>query len=189
MTALAPAGACDGSGPWHWPGSAGQHDRREMTAAERDALRELGADLLRRHGHRDDARLWRPVRRLLLPLDEARASLRWQPSGLRHHERGATGAVGLVLARSGQLGTAWQQWTDPEWAGLIGTSSQEFRRAWPWTIEAGIRPYVLFLAYVAGGFSSLHEIGRFHRPALAWRAFGRDAVDDAAGQVSKVLTS
>jgi integrase len=189
VTALAPAGAGDGSGPWRWPGNAGQHDRREMTAAERDALRELGADLLRRHGHRDDARLWRPVRRLLLPLDEARASLRWQPSGLRHHERGAAGAVGLVLARSGQLGTAWQQWTDAEWASLIGTSSAEFRRAWPWTIEAGIRPYVLFLAYVAGGFSSLHEIGRFHRPALAWRAFGRDAVDDAAGQVSNVLTS
>jgi len=103
----------------------------------------------------------------MLPLDEALASLRWQPSGLRHHERGAAAAVGLVLARSGQLGTAWWQWADAEWASLIGTSSQEFRQAWPWPVEAGVRPYVLFLAYLAGGFSSLHQVGRFHRPALA----------------------
>ena len=59
MTALAPAEAGDDSESWHWTGGAGQHDRREITAAERDALRELGADVLRRHGYRDDARLWR----------------------------------------------------------------------------------------------------------------------------------
>ena len=99
MTALAPAEAVEGSGSWRRPNDVGRHDSREITVAERDALRELGADLLRRHGHRDDAGLWRPVRRLLLPLDEARASLRWQPSGLRHHERGAAGAVGPECRR------------------------------------------------------------------------------------------
>ena len=184
MTALAPAEAGDGAGSW--PGDAG---RREMTGAERDALRELGASVLRRHGYRDDALLWQPVRRLLQPLDHARASLRWQPSALRQHERAATDAAGLVLARSGQLGTAWWQWTDAEWAGLIGTSSEEFTRAWPWPVENGVRPYLLALAYLAGGFSSLHQVGRFHRPALAWRVFGRDTVDDAVGQVSKVLSA
>ena len=49
--------------------------------------------------------------------------------------------------------------------------------------------YVLAFACLLGGFTSLHRIGRFHRPALAWRLFGRDIADDAAGQVSKVLAS
>ena len=189
MTALAAAGAGDDAGSWRQAGGAGCRERREMTAGERDALRKLGADVLRRHGHRGDAWLWQPVRRLLQPLDDARASLRWQPSGLRQHKRAATDTAGLVLARSGQLGTAWWQWTDTEWISLIGTSSTEFTRAWPWPVENGVRPYVLALAYLAGGFSSLHQVGRFHRPALAWRVFGRDTVDDAAGQVSKVLSS
>jgi integrase len=189
VTALASAEAGDGDGFWLWPGDAGRYDRRQMTAAERDALRELGRDVLRRRGYRDDAWLWKPARRLMQPLDDARASLQWQPSALRQHERAATDAVGLVLARSGQLGTAWWQWTDAEWAGLIGTSSAEFRRAWPWPVENGVRPYVLALAYIAGGFSSLHQVGRFHRAALAWRVFGRDMVDDAVGQVSKVLSA
>ena len=48
---------------------------------------------------------------------------------LRHHERAAAAAIGLVLVHSGQLGTAWWQWTDAEWISLIGTSSEEFRRA------------------------------------------------------------
>ena len=74
-------------------------------------------------------------------------------------------------------------------AGLIGTSSEEFRRTWPWPVDTGIRPYRLALAYLVGGFSSLHCVGRFHRPALAWRLFGRGTVEDAAGQVSKVLSA
>jgi len=188
VTALAPAGADDG-GSWPWPAEADLSGRREMTAAERDALRELGADVLRRRGYRDDARLWKPARRFLLPLDEARALLQEQPSVSRHCKRFAVDAVGLVLARSGQLGTAWWQWTDAEWACLVGTSSEEFRRPWPWPVDTGVRPYVLALAYLAGGFSSLHQVGRFHRPALAWRVFGRDTVGDAVGQVSKVLSA
>jgi hypothetical protein len=187
VTALAHAEAGDDAGSWRRADGTG---RREMTAAERDALRELGTDLLRRHGHRDDAQLWQPVRRLLQPLDDARTSLQWQPSALRQHERAAADAVGLVLARCGQSGTAWWQWTDDEWISLIGTSSAEFRQAaWPDLVGNGARAYVLALAYLAGGFSTLHQVGRFHRPALAWRVFGRETVDDAVGQVSKVLSS
>jgi hypothetical protein len=77
VTALAPAEAGNGSGPWRRPDGAGRHGRREITDAERDALRELGTDVLRRRGYRRDEALWQPVRRLLLPLDETRASLRW----------------------------------------------------------------------------------------------------------------
>jgi len=189
VTALAPEAAGDGAMSWCSPGDAGQHDRREMTAPERDALRELGMSLLRRHGHRDDAQLWAPVRKLVQPLDDARAALAWQPSALRQHERAATDAIGLVLARSGQLGTGYWQWTGAEWTGLIGTSSASFLRPWPSPMDSGVRPYVLALACLVGGFTALHQVGRFHRPALAWRVFGRDAVDDAVGQVSKVLAS
>ena len=189
MTALAPAAAGDGAGSWRWPRGAGHYDRREMTAVERDALRELGMNLLRRHGHRDDAQLWEPARRLLQPLDDARAALQWQPSALRQHERFAVDAVGLVLARSGQLGTAYWQWAEADWADLIGRSSAGFLQPWPGPLDSGVRPYVLAFACLVGGFTSLHQVGRFHRPALAWRVFGRDAVEDSAGQVSKVLAT
>ncbi|MEU7989450.1 hypothetical protein AB0B56_31750 [Streptosporangium canum] len=95
--------------------------------------------------------------------------------------------MGLVLARSGQLGQTYWQWTAAEWIDLIGTTSQEFLRPWPGWLDSGVRPYVLTYAYLLGGFAELHEVGRFHRPALAWRAFGREAVDDAVCQVTKVL--
>jgi hypothetical protein len=54
-------------------------------------------------------------------------------------------------------------------------------------MDSGVRPYVLAFAYLVGGFTSLHQVGRFHRSAFAWRVFGRGSVEDAVGQVSEVL--
>jgi hypothetical protein len=111
MTAPAAETAGEGAGSRYWLTVPGQYDRREISGPERAALRELGMDLLRRHGYRDDAQLWQPVRRLLQPLDDAPGVLEWQPSALCQHERAATDAVGLVLARGGQLVVAYWQWT------------------------------------------------------------------------------
>ncbi|MEY9932447.1 integrase [Catenulispora sp. GP43] len=166
---------------------AADFDRRELSRRERHCLVELGADLLRRQNYRDDQRLWRPIGRLLQPLEAARASLRWQPPDLRHQRRFAIDAIGLVLMRSGQLGTAFWQWTAEDWTALIGAGAEEFGRPWEGWLDKGTRPYVLAYGYLLAGFTELHSIGRFHRPALAWRVFGREPVDAAVDQVQQVL--
>jgi integrase len=170
-----------------WPISVAGFDRRELSLLERRCLTELGADLLRRHGHRDDARLWKPIGRLLRPLEAAYAALRWQPPDLRHQRRFAIDAMGLVLMRSGQLGTAYWQWRTEDWTSLIGTSAAEFLQPWDGWLDSGVRPYVLAYGYLLAGFTGLHRIGRFLRPALAWRVFGREPVDAAVEQVQKIL--
>ena len=91
---------------WEWLFGAAAFDRRELSRRERHCLVELGADLLRRRDYRDDQGIWQPVDRLLRPVEAARAALRWHPADTRHHRRFAIDAIGLVLLRSGQLGTA-----------------------------------------------------------------------------------
>ncbi|MGH3327265.1 MAG: tyrosine-type recombinase/integrase [Streptomycetales bacterium] len=187
MTALAVGDPGEEGASWRWPIDTDRYDRRGLSGREQAALGELGMDLLRRHGHRADVDLWRPIWRLLRPLEDAHTVLRWQPSELRQHRRAAIDAMGLVLARSGRLGRTYWQWTAAEWTDLIGTSSQEFLRPWRGRVDNGVRPYVLTYGYLLGGFTDLHQIGRFHRGALAWRAFGQDRADDAVSQVGKVL--
>ncbi len=126
-------------------------------------------DLLRRHGYRDDPGLWKPIRRLLRPLEAAHTVLRWQPSGVRRQHRFALDAMGLVLVRSGQLGKAFWHWAPSDWTALIGASSPDFLRPWGRWLDSGVRPYVLAYGYLLAGFTGLQAIGRFHRPALAWR--------------------
>jgi len=180
-------GAGGREGTWTWPVDIDLYDRRELSGPERASLNELGMDLLRRNGFRDDPKAWRPIRRLLLPLEDAYAGLRWQPASTRHNRRFAVDAMGLVLARSGQLGTAFWQWTVTDWADLIATGAQEFTRPWPRSIDHGSRPYILTYGYLLTGFTDLQLIGRFQRPVLAWRAFGRDLVQQAVDTVEKVL--
>ena len=173
--------------PWRWPIDVEQYDRRELSRRERLDLGELGMDLLRRDGYNDDPSRWKPVSRLLRPLEAAHAVLRWQPSDVRRQHRFAVDAMGLVLARSGQLRQAFWHWTAGDWTDLIGTCAAEFLRPWDGWLDSGVRPYVLAYGYLLGGFTSLQTIGRFHRPALAWRVFGREPVEEAIGQIQKVL--
>jgi integrase len=172
---------------WIWPIDHSCYDRNELSAVEQEHLGDLGMDLLRRPGYRDDPGLWGPVGRLLRPLEDAHALLRWQPSGIRHQKRFAIDAAGLVLARSGQLGRAFWQWSTTDWTGLIGASTREFLQPWPGWLDSGVRPYVLAYGYLLAGFTELQLLGRFHRAALAWRAFSREPVENAVGQIQKVL--
>jgi integrase len=184
MTALTAAGQ---SPSWTWPVEVDCYDRRELSGLEGANLSELGMDLLRRHGYRDDPEVWRPIGRLLRPLEDTHAALRWQPAHTRHNRRFAVDAMGLVLLRSGELGKTFWQWSPAEWAELIGSSTQEFCRAWPGWLNQGVRPYVLAYGYLLAGFTDLQLVGRFHRPTLAWRAFGRAPVEAAVGEVGQVL--
>jgi len=182
------ATTADVDGAWSWPVDLDHYDRHGMlTDLELGGLSDLGSSLLRRHGYAADAAGWQPIRRLLRPLDDTRAALRWGPD-TRHQRRFALDAVGLVLLRCAERRTGFWGWSTQDWADLIGVGAENFRQSWPGWIDAGVRAYVIVYAYLLGGFSGLHLIGRFHRSSLAWRVFGRERVDDAIHQIHGVLT-
>lgn len=170
---------------WCWLINPDRYDRRGLADHDRAMVGELGADLLRSRDC-DEVVSERTVGRLLRPVKEACEALRWQSSTLEESRRSSTQAMGLILARSGELGTAYWQWSPTEWIELIGTSVERFLMPWPACLRRTTRPYVLAYGYLLGCFSDLHRIGRFHRNVLAWRAFGREPVDDAIDQVKKV---
>ncbi|TMR88137.1 hypothetical protein [Nonomuraea basaltis] len=95
---------------WCWPIDPDRYDRRRLADHDRAVVGELGADLLRSRDC-DAVVSERTVGRLLRPLKEARDALRWQPSTLEEYRRSSTQAMGLILARSGELGTAYWQWS------------------------------------------------------------------------------
>jgi hypothetical protein len=173
---------------WEWPIDVDRYDRRAtLTKPEQEALQYLGLDLRRQLGHNDSAAEWRTIGRLLRPLDDARATLRWCPD-VREHRRAVDDAIGLVLLRCAEHGLAFWGWSAEQWARLIGTSIREFERPWPggW-LSTTSRPYVAAFAYLLGNFTEFHLLGKFSRLALSRRVFGEDAVDVAVGRVRRVL--
>ncbi|WP_036529432.1 hypothetical protein [Nocardia sp. CNY236] len=98
-TAMAPA--------WPWPIDLNRYDRRpELAARERVALEVLDWQVRRRRGYDCDRVEWQAISRLLRPLDDAQAALRWCPD-TQAHRRAVTDAVGLVLRRCLEDGTSY----------------------------------------------------------------------------------
>jgi integrase len=188
MTVAVPAAVpARAAAAWSWPAGLGRYRRQgELTAAELDGLRMLGPALLQRGGCDPAALPWQPVRRLLGPLDAARAALHWHPDTARQR-RFARDAAGLVLMRCADLQRAYWDWEARDWAGLIGAGSGMLRDSHPGQTGSNARPYVLAYAYLIGEFTAFDTIGRFYRQSLAWRAFGRELVDDAVRQIRDVL--
>jgi len=185
--ALAAVPARPAAATWPWPVDMARFRRQgQITAAEIDGLRALGPGLLRHAGQAPGAQLLQPVRRLLGPLDAAREALHWHPD-TRHQRRFARDAAALVLMRCGELERACWDWEPWDWAGLIGTGSEGLRQRHPGQVGPSARPYLIAYACLIGGFTAFDMIGRFHRPSLAWRIFGREPVEDAVQQVQGVL--
>ncbi len=171
---------------WSWPIDPARYDRRpDLTPREREALRRLGTNVRRRRGYDRDAPQWHTVKRLLRPLDDARVAL-WCPDS-RYYQRAITDAIGLVLLRCAEDNSAFWGWSDEDWAGLIGTSAAEFERPWPGWIDGTIRPYITSYAYLLSGFTAFHQLGNVDKLPVAWRVFGRDAVDHAIKRIGEVL--
>jgi integrase len=170
-----------------WPVDRDRYDRRpELTGPERAAIRALGLDVRRARCHDHDAAEWAVIGRLLRPLDDAKDALAWLPA-TRHHRRSANDAIGLILLRCAEREAPFWAWSDTDWLALIGTNSAEFQRPWPGWIDGSVRPYVAAYAYLLCGFTDFHRLGSFNRLALAWRVFGREAVEAATRGVSAVL--
>jgi len=173
-----------------WPGpiDLARYNRRPgLTRLEMEALSQLGMNVRRRRGYDRDALQWQAIKRLLRPLDDARATL-WCPD-TPHHRRAITDAIGLVLLRCAAEDTAYWGWSDADWARLIGDSVAAFERPWPGWIDGTVRPYVTSYAYLVGGFTAFHRLGNIDKLPLAWRVFGQDTVNDAVKQIGEVLST
>ena len=176
---------------WAWPIDETRYDQRiALSEPEVEALRGLGGDLLAQTRGADldvDATAsLRPIRRLVRPLRDAQVALHWGHDAARG-SRYARNAAGLVLIRCGDLQRSFWGWQEQDWIDLIDPSGENFRRTWPGQIGPNVRPYVLAYAYLLTGFTAFDRIGRFQRPSLARRVFGRQPVDDAVRQVREVL--
>lgn len=157
-----------------------------LSADEHRALIALDWDLRRRRGYASHRPEWASVARLVVPLDAARLALRDLPD-TRHHRRTALDAVGLVLHRCAESGSAFWGWSTEDWAGLIGRDRAAFENPWPGWLDPSVRSCVAAYAYLLGNFDAFHQLGSFNRFALIWRVFGRAAVERAIDEVAGTL--
>ncbi|MFF3159216.1 tyrosine-type recombinase/integrase [Streptomyces sp. NPDC057910] len=172
---------------WPWPIDLARYDRGpELSERERTALASLGWQVRRRRGYDPERVEWRAIARLLRPLDDARAALRWCPD-TPAHRRSVTDAVGLILRRCLEDGTSFWAWSADDWVRIIAPGHKESEAAWPGWIDGTVRPYVAAFAYLLGEFTDFHRIGGFVRRSLAWRVFGQESVEETTEQVAATL--
>ena len=192
MTVVAsawPAGTDRGQPSGLFPADCRWDRRVALLDSETAALLALGPVRLRRNGAvgipRRTALHWRALTRLTGPLDAAVA-------GLHHGDdvrfrRAGRQAVAIVLQHCADTGRSWWGWTPWEWARLCSGSAREFVAAQPLPTEPTVRPFVVALAYLLGGFSDFHALGTFNRLHLACLIFGEPAVDEAMYCAEEVL--
>ena len=165
-------------------------DRRiALSEKETAALLAIGRQGLRRNKAvgipRRTAPHWRALTRLTEPLEAAVA-------GLHHGDhvrfrRAGRQAAAIVLQHCADTGRSWWGWTTWEWARLCGGSAREFVAAQSLPTDSTVRPFVVALAYLLGGFTDFHHLGMFNRLHLACLIFGEPAVDEAMSCAEEVL--
>ena len=170
-------------------GDPGWDRGRELLDGEAAAITAIGPVGLRRNRAtgipRRTARHWDAISRLVAPLDAARAAL--------HHDddpkfrRAGAQAAAIVLQQCADTGQAYWSWSSWDWARLAGSSSREFLAARALPTETTVRPFLVALAYLTGGFTGFQHLGMFNRLHLAQLIFGREAVDAAMSEAAAVL--
>jgi hypothetical protein len=170
---------------------AGQSwDRRgELRREEAEAIAALGPVGLRRNRARGTPRRtaaeWETLARLVGPLDAARASLQHRDD-VRFRRAGAH-AVAVVLQHCADTSRSYWAWTQWDWASLCRGSAREFMAATTLATDTTVRPFLVALGYLLGGFEGFQHLGTFNRLHLATLIFGQDTVEGALGQVGEVL--
>ena len=175
---------------WTFPLSLERYDQRgELTDAERRALRELGPKALRRNRARGIPRRtathWTALARLVEPLDTARAGLH-HGDDTRFRRAGAHAAA-IILQNCVDTSRSYWAWTTEDWAQLCGSSAEAFVAARELPTETTVRPFLLALAYLFGGFDDFQLLGTFNRLHLARFVFGAGIVEESMRQASAVL--
>jgi hypothetical protein len=163
--------------------------RRALLDGEAAAIMAIGPVSLRRNRAtgipRRTARHWNAIARLVVPLDAVRAAL--------HHDddpkfrRAGAQAAAVVLQHCADAGQPYWAWSSWDWARLAGSGSGEFVAARSLPTERTVRPFLVALAYLLGGFTDFQHLGMFNRLHLAQLVFGSEAVDAAMTEAAAVL--
>ncbi|MGW9032507.1 tyrosine-type recombinase/integrase [Streptomyces sp. NPDC055722] len=169
--------------------ATGGFDRRpQLLQQEAAALSALDLQALRRLRARGIPRRtavhWQALSRLVDPLDQARAAL--HDDGEARHRRAGSQAVAAVLANCRSLHRSFWGWTTWDWARLCSSSSAKFRAAQELPTDTTVRPYLIALGYLLGGFADFQHLGNFNRLHLAQLVFGAPAVEEAMNEVAVV---
>jgi integrase len=170
--------------------SLDRYDRRaELTEVERRALSGLGPKALRRNRARGIPRRtathWKALARLVEPLDAAR-------TGLHHGEdirfrRAGAHATAIILQNCADTDRPYGVWTAGEWADLCGGSAVAFVAGQPLPTETAVRPFLIALGYLLGGFDAFEQLGTFNRLHLAGLVFGAATVEQSLRQAGAIL--
>lgn len=175
---------------WTFPLFAERHDRRaELSEEERHALAVLGPKALRRNRARGTPRRtatqWTALAALVEPLDAARAGLH-HGEDIRFRRAGAHAAA-IILGHCSHTGRSYWAWTATDWADLCGPGAAAFVDAQPLSTETTVRPFLIALGYLLGGFDDFERLGTFNRLHLAGLVFGATTVEDSMRQAGGVL--
>ncbi|MET8331084.1 hypothetical protein [Streptomyces sp. NPDC005181] len=92
------------------------------------------------------------------------------------HRRAGSQAAAVVLSNCRVLQRSWWGWTTWDWARLCCSSSAEFRTAQELPTDTTVRPYLIALCHLLGGFTDFQHLGNFNRLYLAQLVFGTEAV-------------
>jgi integrase len=169
--------------------STDEWDRRpQLLPEEAEALSALDGHALRRHRSRGIPRRtavsWRALVRLVEPLDATRARLHHDDDPAFH--RAGRHAAAIILGNCATLGRSWWGWTSWDWARLAGFSSVNFRAAQELPTETTVRPFLIALGYLLGGFTDFQHLGNFNRLHLAHLLFGAEPLTMTMQEVSVV---
>ncbi|MFI6451464.1 hypothetical protein ACIBF6_07900 [Streptosporangium amethystogenes] len=96
-------------------------------------------------------------------------------------------AAAIVLGNCATSGLSWWGWTAWDWARLAGSGSVDFRAAQELPTETTVRPFLIALGYLLGGFTDFQHLGNFNRLHLAHLVFGPEPVTAAMKEVSAAL--
>src|ERR1700736_3146239 len=110
-------------------------------------------------------RRWPRSARLAGPVDGAVAVLHHDRSDI--HLRAGAHAAGIILQHCADSGQAYWAWTGWDWARLAGSSSKEFLDSQVLPTETAVRPFLVALAWLLGGFADFQHLGMFNRLHLA----------------------
>lgn len=145
----------------------------------------LGWDLRRGRCHDLDRPEWTAIKRLIDPLDDARRGL-FIPDG-RYHRRCALDAIALILHGCRRTRITFWAWGPATWVEVLGADQRTLQQAFSGWLDGAVRPYLIGMAYLLGGFSAFGLLGPFNRIAVATRVFGPALVKQAVDPVMTVL--
>ena len=103
------------------------------------------------------------------------------------YRRAGAHAVAVVLRQCAATGRAFWGWTGWDWVKACGPSGEAFRAAQPLPTETTVRPFVIALGYLLGGFTDFQHLGNFNRLHLARLVFGPAAIEQTMSQAGTVL--